>query len=159
TEGLNREQIAAGLTGLVGPGVKVTLNDSTVKAVPAGEKPDNYLVHEYFLRDVVNNLWSNGAEAISVNGERIVGTTSIYCVGSTILVNDTRMSPPYVIQVIGEPANLEKGLKDPAVLLDLKDVVKKYGIQLNVEQAAEIKVPAHTGTMHAKFAQPSASKP
>lgn len=156
---LKREQVAAGLTPLVGPGLKVTLNDSDVKSVPAGEKPDNYLVHEYYLRDVVNVLWASGAEAIVVNGERVVNTTSIYCVGSTILVNDTRMSPPYEILAIGDAEALAKGLQEPSALLDLKDSVQKYGIGFVFEPVEEIRAPAYNGTMRTKYAQPSADKP
>jgi uncharacterized protein YlxW (UPF0749 family) len=156
---LKREQVVAGLTPLVGQGLKVTLNDSAVKSIPAGDKPDNYLVHEYFLRDVVNVLWASGAEAIAINGERVVGTTSIYCVGSTILVNDTRMSPPYEIYAVGDPEVMGNALREPVALMDLKDNVQKHGIGFDIEPVAEVKVPAYNGTLHTKYAQPSADKP
>lgn len=159
SDGLKREQVAAGLVPLLGSGITVTLNDSSVKSVPVGDKPDNYLVHEYFIRDVFNVLWANGAEAVVINGERVVGTTSVYCVGSTILVNDTRMSPPYVVQAIGDAEGMAAGLGEPAVLMDLKDVVAKYGIQFKIEPTPEITAPAYTGTLYTKYAQPSAGKP
>ena len=58
---------------------------------------------------MLNLLWLAGAEAVSLNGERVVATTSIYCVGSTILVNDTRLSPPYEFLAIGDPARARDG--------------------------------------------------
>jgi len=155
---LKQEQTTAGLTALVGQGVKVVLDDSTVKTIPVGEDPANYLVHEYDLRDVVNVLWANGAEAIGLNGERIVGTTSIYCVGSTILVNDTRMSPPYTFYAIGDPAKLAAAVQDEVALPEILRRVRVYEVQFSVEQSAEVKVPAFNGTMRLKYAQPGVAK-
>lgn len=157
-EALKQEQIIAGLTPLAGPGLRITLDDSPVKTVPAGQDPDNYLVHEIFLRDVINILWASGAEAISLNGERIVATTSVYCAGSTILVNSTRLSPPYVFLVIGDPAKLMAGLNDPAALPLLKYRVQNFGVQFEVKQEAEVKVPAFNGTMQIRYAQPGEAK-
>lgn len=91
---LERQKMIAGLLAVQGPGVQVILDDSSIRSVPASANPSDYLIHEYDLRDVVNLLWLAGSEAIAVNDERIVTTTSIYCVGNTILINDTRLSPP-----------------------------------------------------------------
>jgi uncharacterized protein YlxW (UPF0749 family) len=88
--------------------------------VPAGYDAANYLVHDYELRDVVNLLWLAGAEAVAVNDERLVASTSIYCVGSTVIVNETRLSPPYDVRAIGNAAQLENTLQDPGVLKKLK---------------------------------------
>ncbi len=154
SDDLGNAKALAGLTPLKGAGLKVTLNDSTVKTVPAGDQPDKYLIHEYFLRDVVNVLWANGAEAISINGERIVATTSIYCVGSTILANDTRMSPPYVISVIGDARQMTAGLKQPTVLYELNEAVRKYGVVFEYEIFDLVEIPAYTGTIHTRYSQP-----
>ena len=114
SEELERQRVAAGLTAVHGPGVVVTLDDSS-RAVPAGDDAANYLVHDYELRDVVNLLWLAGAEAVAVNDERLVASTSIYCVGSTVIVNETRLSPPYDMRAIGNAAQLESTLQDPGV--------------------------------------------
>ncbi|MHB1417118.1 MAG: DUF881 domain-containing protein, partial [Chloroflexota bacterium] len=153
-----QEQVLAGLVELTGPGLKVTLDDSTIKNVPPDEEAGNYLVHEYFLRDTINALWANGAEAISLNGERIVSTTSIYCVGSTILVNSTRLSPPYVFLAIGDAKTMKAGLDNPDTLWLVKQRVQKYGLQFNIEQANQLKVPAFDGTLHTKYAQQGTGK-
>jgi uncharacterized protein YlxW (UPF0749 family) len=154
---LRQEQLTSGLAALAGPGVKVTLDDSTSKTIPAGQE-ENYIVHEYDLRDVLNVLWASGAEAVSLNDERIVATTSIYCVGSTILVNNTRLSPPYVFHAIGDPESLAAGLREQTALPMLKHRVQNYSIQYRVEVLEEVTVPAFNGTLQVRYAQPAAAK-
>lgn len=151
---LEREQRLAGLTPLAGPGLRITLDDSTIKTVPLGEEANYYLVHEFFLRDVLNVLWAGGAEAVSLNGERIVPSTSIYCVGTTILVNSTRLSPPYVFLAIGDAGKARAALNDPTTLLLLRQRVQSYGVQYKVESQAKVTVPAFDGTLKIKYAQP-----
>lgn len=142
---LEEQKLIAGTVPVRGPGVRVVLDDSAVKTIPAKQDPALYIVHEYQLRDVVNVLWSAGAEAISINGERVVSRTSIYCVGSTILVNDTRTSPPYQFDVVGDPAQLEAALADPANLKSLKSRVKAYGLQFGTQPERDLVLPAYAG--------------
>lgn len=146
---LMRQRALAGLTPLAGPGIEVVLNDSTRPVVPSEVNPEFYLIHDYDLRDVINLLWAAGAEAIAVNGERIVATTSIYCVGATIMVNDTRMSPPYVVRAIGPVEQLETLLKNPAYLGDLRSRVSRYKLEFKVSGATQVTVTAYGGTLGA----------
>jgi len=136
---------------MAGPGVLVHLDDSTMAAAATGTAAESYIIHEYDLRDVVNLLWAGGAEAIAINDERLVNTTSIYCVGSTIMVNDTRLSPPYEVRAIGDPQRLLTWLDDPLYLTLLRQRVKAYGVQLRVTQAASVKVPAYSGTFRVRY--------
>jgi uncharacterized protein YlxW (UPF0749 family) len=152
---LEREKVLAGVVPLAGRGLQVALDDSATTKLPADADPSNYIVHEYQLRDVLNLLWASGAEAVSLNGERIVATTSVYCVGSTILVNDTRLSPPYVFLAIGDPAPLEAALNSPSNLKALKARVKSYGVQLVVARQSSIDVPAYTGSFDVKHVLPN----
>jgi uncharacterized protein YlxW (UPF0749 family) len=152
---LDDQKVIAGTVPVRGPGVRIVLDDSSLKTIPPKDDPALYIVHEYQLRDVVNVLWSAGAEAISINGERMVSPSSIYCVGSTILVNDTRTSPPYEFLVIGDSAQLESALTDPVNLKALKSRVKVYGLQFGVQKARELLVPAYAGGLdvrHVVFA-------
>ena len=153
TSELEKLRLAAGMVAVKGPGVRVVLDDSAAKTVPADDDPAFYLVHEYHLRDVLNLLWASGAEAISINGERIVGATSVYCVGSTIMVNNTRMSPPFEILAIGNAAAMEESLNNPLNLRALKTRVKVYGVQLRIATAKELTVPAYNGGLDVKFAR------
>lgn len=154
---LERNKALAGLIALRGPGVEVILNDSTRRVVPSVVNPELYLVHDYDVRDVVNLLWAAGSEAISVNGERIVATTSIYCVGSTIMVNDTRIAPPYIIRAIGPGDYQSALLKSPAFLSDLRSRVSSYGLELKVAQLGELLIPAYEGGLGAIYANISDS--
>lgn len=150
---LERQKMIAGLLAVQGPGVQVILDDSTIQSVPASANPSDYLIHEYDLRDVVNLLWLAGSEAIAVNNERIVTTTSIYCVGNTILVNDTRLSPPYVIQAIGDSTLQVDLLSNPAYLKEIKRRVELYGIQFEVNKAKILTIPAYKGGFTIRYAQ------
>jgi uncharacterized protein YlxW (UPF0749 family) len=149
---LEQEKLLAGTVPVKGVGVRIVLDDSSVKTIPPKEDPALYIVHEYQLRDVVNVLWSAGAEAISINGERMVEPTSIYCVGSTILVNDTRTSPPYEFLVIGDQARLEAALGDAANLKALKSRIKLYGLQFTVQRQRELALPAYAGGLDVRVA-------
>ncbi len=149
---LERQRAAAGLVAMRGPGVLVLLDDSTMAASAPGTSAELYIVHEYHLRDVVNLLWAGGAEAISINNERLVATTSVYCVGSTIMVNDTRLSPPYEVRAIGDRTRLQSLLENPAFLGDLRQRVSAYGLQLKVNWANQVDVPAYSGSFRLRYA-------
>jgi len=148
----------AGLAALRGPGVELTLNDSNRRVVPSVVNPETYLVHDYDIRDVVNLLWAAGSEAISINDERIVATTSIYCVGATIMVNVTRMSPPCRIRAIGPAESQAQLLKNPLFLSDLRGRVASYGLEFKIAQMGEILVPAYGGSFGAVYASLSNSQ-
>ena len=145
-EEMDAQQTAAGLTAVRGPGVAVTLDDSSIRNPLPSTDPNAYLVHEFDVRDVVNVLWLAGAEAIAVNDERVVGNTSVYCVGSTVMVNTTRLSPPYVIRAIGEPGALLETLRNPSYLASLRQKAERYGIKFQVAQVAKMTLPAYIGS-------------
>ena len=149
---LEHQKALAGLYPLTGAGVEVVLNDSSRQVVPSAVNPEFYLVHDYDLRDVVNLLWAAGAEAVSVNDERIVATTAIYCVGATIMVNDTRMSPPYLVRAIGPSEQQESILKNPSLLSDFKGRVSQFGLEFKVARVNELLVPAYQGSFGVVYA-------
>jgi uncharacterized protein YlxW (UPF0749 family) len=148
---LERQKMMAGLLAVEGPGVLVTLDDSSIRSAAADS--NEYLIHEYDLRDVVNLLWLAGSEAIAVNDERIVATTSIYCVGSTIMVNDTRLSPPYLIQAVGNSIVQEDVLSNPAYLREIKQRAELYGVQFEVNRIGMLTLPAYKGGFPIHYAQ------
>jgi len=147
---LERQKMMAGLLAVEGPGVLVTLDDSSIRS--AADSTD-YLIHEYDLRDVVNLLWLAGSEAIAVNDERIVATTSIYCVGSTVMVNDTRLSPPYLIQAVGNSVVQEDVLRNPGYLREIKQRAELYGVQFKVNRIGTLTLPAYKGGFPIHYAQ------
>lgn len=154
-EGLRSElvtqKVRAGLIDVQGPGVRVVLDDS--RRPPAGN-PDLFLVHDYDLRDAINVLWLAGAEAISVNGERIVSSTSVYCVGSTVLVNDTRLSAPYEVSATGDASRMQEYLRNPGYLGDLKARRDRFGVVLEFVRVESMTVPAYRGSVLFRYVQP-----
>lgn len=147
---LRLQRLVAGLATLKGPGVKVVLDDSK-RSPGQGENPNLYIIHDYQVRDVVNLLWRAGAEAISINTERFVPTTSIYSSGGTIMVNSTRLSPPFVVQALGDPDKLSDTLDEPTALRVLKGQAQSYGLSLNYQKDKDLKAPAFKGSYGAKF--------
>jgi len=94
------EYLRAGLTTVSGRGIVITMEDAPAK----GELDVNeYIIHDGNINDVLEALKENGAQAISINGERVVFNTKPVCAGPTIIVNENRYPPPYVIEAIGDP--------------------------------------------------------
>jgi uncharacterized protein YlxW (UPF0749 family) len=139
------QRAIAGTVPLQGNGIDLLLDDSASHPLLPSDPVDNYIVHEYQIRDVANLLWEAGAVGVSVNGERFVNSTSVYCVGSTILINDTRTSPPYHIQAVGDPARFRAALDDGNALRDIKSRVGSYGLIFQVVQSGPVSLPAFDG--------------
>jgi uncharacterized protein YlxW (UPF0749 family) len=150
---IDQQRLLAGLIPVRGQGIIVTLDDST-RTVGAADDANNFIIHDYELRDVVSLMWLASAEAVSINEERLVNVSSIYCVGSTILVNDTRLSPPYEVRAVGDPAVLEQALQNPKNLAKLRARVKSYGIQFKVAPAKDVVTLAYSGKLNIRYARP-----
>ena len=143
----------AGLTALVGDGVIVQLDDSHTATAGAANL-DQAICHSTDLTDILNTAWRGGAQAIAVNAQRIVGTTSAYCVGSTIMVNGTLMSPPFNIAVIGSQNSVLGAFDDPSQLKDIKTRRDVQGLGFRVTRATAINVPAYDGALTVRVAVP-----
>jgi len=151
-EELKNAMMLAGMSDVEGPGVTVTLNDSKENvAGAAGIDTSNYIVHDRDLRDIVNELVSSGAEAISINGERITGKSSIRCVGPTVTINGNYHSAPFVIRAIGDPNTLEAGLniRDGVV-----DIMRAFKIEVTIAKSQKIQIPKYAGKATFFYAEP-----
>ena len=141
---LTEAKLLAGIVAVQGSGIIVTLSDS--KQLDKGEKdPDtieNFLVHDNDIKAVVNELFAAGAEAISINNQRLIASSSIRCVGPAIMVNSVPVSHPFVIKAIGKPNELASALSlpgGPAEPLFLMEM-------LNITKSAHIVIPAFEGS-------------
>ena len=139
----------AGETELEGKGIIFTLDDSK-QAAKAGENKNLYIIHDEDLLRVVNELRSAGAEAISLNGQRLIGSSEIRCVGPTVLVNERRLAAPFVISAIGNPQTLESSLKLRGGVIEN---FKFWGIKADVVQSDQVRVPAFKGNRTFEFAK------
>ena len=155
-ESLQKARLLAGTAPAHGPGIIIMLSDSP-KLNPEETREDiigDYIIHYYDIMEIVNEVFASGAEAVSVNDQRIVATSSIRCVGAVVLVNSVQVAPPIVIKAIGERAVLEKALELPGGVADnlfLLDMIE-------ITQAKDIVVPAYSGTTRFKFAHPVEDK-
>lgn len=155
---LANAQFLAGLTDVKGPGVVVTLNDSQKPSVamPPGFAPPN-IIHDTDIAAVVNELKASGAEAISVNGQRIIAVSPIRCVGPTIMVNFTPQAPPFIIKAIGDPKTLKTGINLPGGVT--KDIVSYDPAMFTTQVAKQpLLIPAYAGASEPKYAHPVSSQ-
>lgn len=143
----------AGLTPVKGDGVLVVLDDAKQTAV-SGKDLDKSICHATDLTDIVNTAWRGGASAVAINDERIVGTSSVYCVGATIMVNGTLMSPPFQIVAVGRQDRLLGAFEDPGQLADIKQRSEVHGLGFRVSRAQGLEAPAYSGPLNIHVAQP-----
>ena len=107
--GMGAHPIKVGLSPLHGPGVTITVHDGRNPNDPT-DRSLGWIVHYQDLQDLVNLLWAQGAEAVAVNDQRVVPTTSFFYAGVNILVNTaSRLTGPYQVTAIGDPPALEAG--------------------------------------------------
>lgn len=137
-----------GLSEVKGPGVTITVKDSDIEATNLVDS-SKYLVHDKDILDIVNELKNAGAEAISINDERIVLTTSIICGGNVININEEKIGSPFVIKAIGLPETLANLSRPDGTLARLKERKIKVELQKN----NDITIPKYTGVFSFKYAK------
>lgn len=140
-----------GLTKLEGQGIEITLKDDpnvSLGTISAIDNISDHIVHYLDVINVVNELKNAGAEAISVNGQRIVNTTSITCIGNVIKVNDERVGSPFVIKAIGFPEMLASSLNRGGGYLQNLNL---YGIETEIKKLDKVEIPKYTGVFQSKY--------
>jgi len=152
-EQLEGSRIEAGLTGMRGPGVTVQLSDSGRSPRPE-EDPYFFIVHDVDIQALVNELWAAGAEAVSVNNQRVVTRTSIRCVGPTVLVNGVRMAAPYTVKAIGPSSDLEAALRMPGGFLDSMAQLIKQGGEVKMNRSQELTIEPFDGSLIFRYGHP-----
>lgn len=125
-EKLARAEILSGHRAVQGRGITVTLSDSTVKNNANAIDENAFVVHDTDLLRVINELRAAGAEAISLNGERILATSEIRCAGPVVSVNNRRYNIPFVIAAIGDPDVMETALKMRGGIIDELNTFEIY---------------------------------
>jgi uncharacterized protein YlxW (UPF0749 family) len=130
-----REQRLASATGfgaVTGPGVRITVDDAA----------DGSLVRDTDLRLAVNGLWQAGAEAISVNGNRLTARSAIRNSGDAIRVNNRSLSPPYVVLAIGNEKTLQADLMQTSTGLLFRDTAESVGFPWSMDNVDQLHLPA-----------------
>ena len=153
---LQQARIAAGLIPLTGTGIVIQLDDSKEPVPPGGSEAD-YLVGSRDIRAVVEELWTAGAEAISVNGERLTSSTAIIDVGSSVLVNSAYLTPPYQVSALGAGDLYQKLSASPTFVDFVRARGAGYGIQISVAEPQSVDIPAFVGTVTLRYSRPVGS--
>ncbi len=141
-----------GLTDVSGSGITLTIADSKIDTTQGlGVIDVKYLlVHSTDLVKIINELKNAGAEAISINDERIVLTTAITCDGNVILANGEKIGSPFVIKAIGNPEILSGALTRPGGYLEL---MRSDGIQIELRKSDNITIKKYSGVLKSKYLQ------
>ena len=137
---LQEVKMNAGLIGVAGPGLQITLDDSKRSAIGQGDL-QLFVIHEQYIREIFNALWNGGAEAIAVDGQRVTTNTEVYCSGSYIQINGTRQMPPYVIEAIGDKKTLSAALQFYG-WFKLGDLQQQNGITRKLKVLGKVVIPA-----------------
>ncbi|GAA4527518.1 DUF881 domain-containing protein [Brachybacterium paraconglomeratum] len=140
---------AGGGVSLSGSGTVLELQDSApLPSSPGGGAGTVNRVTDGDLQIAVNGLWAAGAEAISLNGQRLTATTAIRTAGSAVLVDFRPLSPPYRITALGDTEQLRTGVLEEETGDYLTDISTRYGIRMSWEDGDELTVPARAvGTL------------
>lgn len=152
----NGSKAAAGLTAVHGPGLTVSLNDaprSTDRNLPPGATVDDVVVHQQDVQAVVNALWAGGAEAMSIMNIRVISTSAVRCVGNTLLLQGQVFSPPFTVTAIGDRARMAAALDAAPGVRAFQQAAADFGLGYDVEQEADVKVPAYDGSISLSNAQ------
>lgn len=144
---INEGNKIIGLTEVTGPGVTITVSDSDIDPNTVLNSSD-LLVHDTDILKIVNELKNAGAEAISINGQRVILTTSIICGGNIINMNGERIGSPFEIKAIGSPEALANLSRTGGWLSILKD----RGINVSdVKKSNNVTIPKYSGVLNFKY--------
>jgi uncharacterized protein YlxW (UPF0749 family) len=148
---------AAGMTPVTGPGLTVTLSDAPADVINSTTRDlELLIVHQQDIQAVANALWKGGAEAMTIQGERVVSTTGIKCEGNAVMLQGVAYPQPYVISAIGNPAALEAAVSQD----DYLDVYRMQASLPDVSVGWEMRpegrldMPAYDGLTSLSYAEP-----
>lgn len=145
---LDKARFYAGFVAVKGAGIEVVLN------TPPGDKGVGSLsgIQDVDILRLINELRAAGAEAMSVNGQRIISTSEIRLAGEFINVNLTRLTPPYRVLAMGDRENLKNALEIPGGLVEY---LRDLGIMIEIELQESLVIPAYAGRPDIKYSRTS----
>lgn len=145
---INEGNKTIGLAEVTGPGVIITVADSEIDSNSVVDATD-FIIHDTDILKIVNELKNAGAEAISINDQRIVSNTVIECIGAVIKINGQRVGAPFTIKAIGMPELLKNTYRNGGYL----KVLEGDRIQVDFKTSDNITIPKYTGTYKFEYAQ------
>jgi uncharacterized protein YlxW (UPF0749 family) len=148
----------AGLMPASGAGVTVTLSDApqgTDSDTPdTVDNPNLLLVHQQDIQAVVNAMWKGGASAVTIQGQRVVSTTGIRCIGNSVQLQGVPYSQPYVISAVGDPSALQAAIDEDPYLQVYREDAANPDINVGWEDVVEsrISAPGYDGLFGLQYA-------
>jgi uncharacterized protein YlxW (UPF0749 family) len=157
--------LVTGELPVTGPGLELTLDDAPGSGQQPGgvdprqsTKAEQGRVIDHDLQVVVNGLWAAGAEAIAINGERLTALSAIRSAGQAILVDFRPLSPPYVIDAVGDPKRLESGFGEDVAGEYVKSLSNNYGIRSGMAAKTTMRLPG-AGSLSLRYATSPSPSP
>ncbi|NEA46145.1 DUF881 domain-containing protein [Streptomyces sp. SID10815] len=154
----------AGATEVHGPGVKLIVDDAKDASTGGNGNPretsgfsDTGRVRDRDMQRVVNGLWQSGAEAVSVNGQRLTALSAIRAAGDAILVDNKPLVPPYTVLAVGDGPRLSTRFQNSPDGLYLHALQDNYGIRTAISTESDLRLPA-APSVTVRTAQPSTEK-
>lgn len=151
SEDIRKNKISSGQMDLVGPGISISMYDNPEERM-FGYDLNNDVIHDIDILNIINDLRVAGAEAISINGERVISTSEIKCGGPIIRINDRSSGTPFKISAIGDPKLLMASVSAPGTNGDILKNVYNKGFDVEVED--EVRIPSFEGIFNFKYAKP-----
>jgi uncharacterized protein YlxW (UPF0749 family) len=156
--------ILSGAVAVHGPGVKLVVNDAEDTSAGGDGDPrgtsgfsDTGRVRDRDMQRVVNGLWESGAEAVSINGQRLTALSAIRAAGDAILVDNRPLVPPYTVLAVGDGKRLSTRFQDSADGLYLHALQENYGIRTAISVEDDLRLPAAPSVI-VRTAQPITEK-
>ncbi|HHT64745.1 MAG TPA: DUF881 domain-containing protein [Clostridiales bacterium] len=150
---IQETRLTAGLLRVEGPGIEIILNDRKRDSFLTNEPYliNYFIVHDSDMLHVINELRGAGAEAIAINGTRIMANSRISCGGPTIHVGKSgRFAPPFVIHAIGDPDALTAGFqREYSIYHDLI----AWGLEFQIRRMDSVVIPRYLGEVEYTFAK------
>lgn len=147
-EDIEELKVHIGFYDLEGPGVMVLLSDSD-RELYENEDPNNVIVHDVDVLRIMNDLKIAGAEALSINGQRVLHNSEIQCAGATITINQFTYAQPFVIKAIGNPDLLNAAIKAPSTYAwELKEI---YGLRVESHVSERVRIPRYSGQRNLQY--------
>jgi uncharacterized protein YlxW (UPF0749 family) len=147
----------AGLVEQTGPGLTIVLSDSSDEvAASSPEDPRLLVVHQQDIQAVANALWRGGATAVTIQGQRVVSTTGIKCIGNSVQLQGVPYAQPYTISGVGDPVALAAAVEADAYLQLYRSDAEEPDIAVGWQETVEERVvaPAYDGTLDLSYAKP-----
>jgi len=151
-------QDQAGMTEITGRALTVSLDDAPLREPddPLWQtlSPDDVIVHQADVQAVVNALWRGGAKAVQLMDQRLISTSSIQCVGNTLLLQGRVYSPPYVITAIGPLKKMRASLRTDPLVAAYRDWAAAVGLGYELQRDTGVTIPGYEGSITMEFATP-----